>query len=131
MRNILGVRLTNISFISRLPGFERRFDEPSPSQEVRGFGPWFEGTFEALSLTFNMRFRPRYQLTASYTYARAADNLRCPDLSMGLSVCVPSDLAPERTFVAYGLVELPRSLKSAGFFARRAAFGSAGRRACP
>lgn len=91
IRNITGVRLTNISFIARLPGFERRFEEPSTSQEIRGFGPWFKGRFDALSLTFNTRFDRRISLAASYTYTRAIDNLRCPDLSIGLSVCVPSD----------------------------------------
>jgi hypothetical protein len=91
IRNIVGVRLTNISFVARLPGFERRFEEPSPSQEIRGFGPWFKGTFDALSFRFNTRFNRRFGLAASYTYTRATDNLRCPDLSTVLSVCVPSD----------------------------------------
>ena len=91
MRNIVGVRLTNISFIARLPGFERRFEQPSLLQEIRGYGPWFSGTFDALSLSFTTRFSRRFSFASSYTYTHAVDNLRCSDLTTGLSVCVPSD----------------------------------------
>lgn len=91
IRDIAGVRLTNIPLAARLPGNERRFDPPSPNQEIRGFGPWFSGTYNALSLTFNTRFSSRFSLAGNYTYTRAVDNLRCPNLTTGLSLCVPSD----------------------------------------
>jgi hypothetical protein len=91
IRDIAGVRLTNIAFDARLPGNDRHFEEPSPLQEIRGFGPWYKGTYDAVSLTFNMRRRQRLNLAGSYTFTRAVDNLRCPDLVTGLSLCVPSD----------------------------------------
>ncbi|HSK73266.1 MAG TPA: TonB-dependent receptor [Pyrinomonadaceae bacterium] len=91
IRNIAGVRLTNIAFDARLPGNDRHFEEPSPLQEIRGFGPWFKGTYDALSISFKMRRTRRFDLAGSYTFARATDNLRCPNLITGLSLCVPSD----------------------------------------
>jgi hypothetical protein len=91
IRNIAGVRLTNIAFDARLPGNDRNFEEPSPQQEIRGFGPWFKGTYDALSISFKMRRTQRLNLAGSYTFTRAIDNLRCPNLMTGLSLCVPSD----------------------------------------
>jgi outer membrane receptor protein involved in Fe transport len=91
IRDIAGVRLTNIAFDARLPGNDRHFEEPSPLQEIRGFGPWHKGTYDAVSFTFNMRRGQRLNLAGSYTFTRAVDNLRCPDLVTGLSLCVPSD----------------------------------------
>lgn len=91
IRNIAGVRLTNIAFDARLPGNDRSFEEPSPLQEIRGFGPWFDGTYDALNVTFKMRRTRWFNLSGSYTFAYAIDNLRCPNLITGLSLCVPSD----------------------------------------
>ena len=48
------------------------------------FGPFFEGKYDALILSFNKRFSRRYQFGASYTYAKATDN------SLGIG-SVPSD----------------------------------------
>lgn len=91
IRNIAGVRLTNIAFDARLPGNDRHFEEPSPQQEIRGFGPWFKGAYDAFSISFKMRRAQRLSLDGSYTFTRAIDNLRCPNLTTGLSLCVPSD----------------------------------------
>lgn len=91
IRDIAGVRLTNIAFDARLPGNDRHFEEPSPLQEIRGFGPWFKGAYDAVSIAFKMRRTRRLSLDGSYTFTRAIDNLRCPNLKTGLSLCVPSD----------------------------------------
>lgn len=91
IRDIAGVRLTNIAFDARIPGNERHFEDPSPLQEIRGFGPWYKGTYDALGISFRMRRSQKINLAGSYTFTRAVDNLRCPDLITGLSLCVPSD----------------------------------------
>lgn len=91
IRNIAGVRLTNIAFDARLPGNERHFEQPSPQQEIRGFGAWFKGTYDALSISFKMHRAQRLSLAGSYTFTRSIDNFRCPNLTTGLSLCVPSD----------------------------------------
>lgn len=91
IRNIAGMRLTNVPFDARLPGRERNFNPPSTQQEVRGFGSWFTGTYNAVSIGLSRRFSPRLTFEGSYTYAHAIDNTRCANLVTGLVLCAPSD----------------------------------------
>src|SRR5262249_24242014 len=74
IRNILGVRETNLAFISRVPGHARTFEQPFPTGEIQGFGPWYEGTYDGLTLAFNKRFSRRFIMGGSYTYAHQTDN---------------------------------------------------------
>ncbi|HEX6125693.1 MAG TPA: TonB-dependent receptor [Pyrinomonadaceae bacterium] len=70
IRNLLGIRLSNLAFISRVVG--RRLDPPGP--ELPTFGPFFEGQYDGLVVSLNKRLSNRYQLGASYTYSKATDN---------------------------------------------------------
>jgi hypothetical protein len=92
IRNLLGVRTSNLAFESRVLG--ARFLPPSTGAPIQTFGPFFEGKYDALILAFNRRFSRRYQFGANYTYAKATDN------SLGIS-SVPSDsfigIVPEVT----------------------------------
>jgi len=74
IRNILGVRQTNLAFISRLPGHERTFEEPNTVVGINGFGPWYEGKYHGLTLSFNKRFSQRFTLAGYYTFTDATDN---------------------------------------------------------
>jgi hypothetical protein len=76
MKNLLGVRLSNLSFASRVDGIGRSFDPPNEMGEISTYGPFFEGRYDALVVSFNKRLSHRYQLGASYTYAKATDNSR-------------------------------------------------------
>lgn len=97
MRNILGLRQVNLAFVSRLPGRNRTYD--APGTPVVGFGPYYEGKYDALVIGFNKRFSNRYFLGANYTYAKQTDNSRGVNLS-------PSDnfigIVPEVTETATG-----------------------------
>jgi hypothetical protein len=73
MRNLLGVRLSNLAFRSRVAGIGRSFDPPG-SPELPTFGPFFEGKYDGVVVSFNKRFSKRYLLGGSYTFARATDN---------------------------------------------------------
>jgi hypothetical protein len=70
MKNLLGIRLSNLAFISRVVG--RRLDPPGP--ELPTFGPFFEGKYDALVVSVNKRLSNRYQIGASYTWSNATDN---------------------------------------------------------
>lgn len=70
IRDILGVRTTNLAFRSRVTGLA--FDPPG-TQQI-GFGPYYEGKYDGLVLALNKRFSNHYQLGASYAYSRATDN---------------------------------------------------------
>ena len=72
IRNLLGMRSSNIAFESRVLG--RRFLPPFSQGPIRTFGPFYEGTYDALIIDFRKRFSRRFAFGASYTYADATDN---------------------------------------------------------
>ena len=78
IRNLLGLRTSNIAFESRVLG--RRFLPPFTQGPIRTFGPFYEGTYDAVIVDFRKRFSHRFALGASYTYADATDN------SLGIDV---------------------------------------------
>jgi len=73
-RNLLGVRLSNLAFRSRVAGIGRSFDPPNTTGEIRTFGPFFKGKYDALVVSLNKRLSKRYLLGANYTFAKATDN---------------------------------------------------------
>ena len=74
MKNLLGVRLSNLAFRSRVAGIGRSFDPPNTLGEIRTFGPFFEGNYDALIVNFTKRLSNRYMIGANYTFANATDN---------------------------------------------------------
>jgi hypothetical protein len=72
MNNLLGVRQTNIAFVSRAAS--RTFLEPFVAGPISTFGPWYEGEYDALIVNFNKRFSRRFALSANYAYAQETDN---------------------------------------------------------
>ncbi len=74
IRNLLGVRLSNLAFRSRVAGIGRSFDPPNTLGEIRTFGPFFEGEYDGLVLNLTKRLSRRFLLGANYTYAKATDN---------------------------------------------------------
>src|SRR5688500_5057777 len=97
IRNLLGVRTSNLAFESRVLG--NRFLPPSTGAPIQTFGPFFEGKYDALIFNFNKRFSRRFLLGANYTNAKATDN------SLGIG-SEPSDafigIVPEVTEPATG-----------------------------
>ena len=74
IHDLLGLRLSNLAFRSRVAGIGRSFDPPNPTGEIRTFGPFFKGRYDGLVIAFNKRLSNRYMLGANYTYAKATDN---------------------------------------------------------
>ena len=74
MRNLLGVRLSNLAFRSRVAGIGRSFDPPNTTGQIQTFGPFYEGKYDGLVLSLNKRLSNRYTFGMSYTYANATDN---------------------------------------------------------
>ena len=73
MVNLLGLRLSNLAFRARVAGIGRSFDPPG-SPELPTFGPFYEGHYDGLVVSFNKRLSRRYQFGGSYTWASATDN---------------------------------------------------------
>ena len=82
IQNLLGTRQTNLRYQSRVTG--RSFDEPFPGGPIATFGPFYEGKYDALVVSFTKRFSNRYFLGANYTWASSTDN------SLGING-LPSD----------------------------------------
>lgn len=74
IKNLLGVRLSNLAFRSRVAGIGRSFDAPNTTGQIQTFGPFFEGKYDGLVINFTKRFSNRYLLGANYTRAKATDN---------------------------------------------------------
>ena len=82
IRDLLGVRKSNLAFQSRVSG--RTFLPPFTAGEIQTFGPFYKGTYDGLIFNFNKRFSRRFVLGTNYTFAHATDN------SLGINVN-PSD----------------------------------------
>jgi len=74
IRDLLGVRQSNLAFRSRVAGIGRTFDPPNTVGEVRTFGPFMEGKYDGLVISVNKRFAKHYLFGANYTFAKATDN---------------------------------------------------------
>ena len=72
IRDLLGVRESNIDFAARVLG--RRYLPPFPTGAISTFGPWYKGTYDAMIINFNKRFSRRFQVGANYQFAHATDN---------------------------------------------------------
>jgi hypothetical protein len=75
IRNILGVRLTNLAFAARLPGDTGEIIPGTGDQPISSYGPWYSGYYRALVVGLRKRMTGRFTLEANYTYAHAIDNL--------------------------------------------------------
>jgi hypothetical protein len=108
IRNLLGVRLSNLAFESRVVG--RTFLPPFTQGQISTFGPFFAGTYDALIVNFNKRFSRRFLLGANYTFAHATDN------SLGIQ-SRPSDnfigIVPEVTEPVTGTTNIGSSFTAA------------------
>jgi len=74
IRNILGVRVTNLAFGARL-GIIGAPVPGTGDQLINSYGPWFSGRYDALVVGFRKTMSGRFTLEANYTYANAVDNL--------------------------------------------------------
>lgn len=73
MKNLLGVREANISFASRASS--RQFLPPFTAGPIQTFGPWYEGTYDGLVVSFTRRFARRFTLSGNYAFANETDNV--------------------------------------------------------
>ncbi len=72
IKNLLGLRETNISFASRASS--RQFLPPFTAGPIRTFGPWYSGKYDGLIVSFTRRFARRFTLSGNYAFADETDN---------------------------------------------------------
>jgi TonB-dependent receptor-like protein len=76
IKNVLGVRQTNLAFASRIHN-----DSTVPF--VNGFGPWYSGVYDAGILSFEKRFSKRFTVGGSYSYVSENDDALNSNLATG------------------------------------------------
>jgi hypothetical protein len=81
IRNILGVRLTNLAFQARLPGLAGETLANTGDQPISTYGPWYSGNYSAMILGVRKQMTGRIMFDVNYTYAHAIDNLLSSSLS--------------------------------------------------
>ena len=74
IRNMLGVRTTNLAFEARLPGHTGQLQPGTGSRPILSYGPWYDGRYDGISVGIRKRMSRRFTLEASYTWADAVDN---------------------------------------------------------
>jgi len=84
IHNILGIRQTNLAFDARVNGSTAVFEN--------GYGPWYEGVYDAGILAFDKRLSHRFTIGGSYTWAGENDDALCSNFNTGITgTCYPTD----------------------------------------
>lgn len=100
--DILGVRDTNLAFEARIPSHTGE-TVPAGSPLTFGYGPWFHGTYDAVTLHIRKRMTSRFTLDASYTWTHEIDDALHSsldsDLQTGLGAAFADSSGPTDSFV--------------------------------
>ena len=72
INHILGVRNTNLAFEARIPGHTNETSDGKPI--TFGYGPWYAGTYDAITLGIRKRMSKRFTLAANYTWTHEIDD---------------------------------------------------------
>jgi outer membrane receptor protein involved in Fe transport len=103
IEHILGVRDTNLAFEARIPGHAGERVPGTGSRLIFGYGPWYQGTYDALTIGFRKRLSKRFTLDANYTGTHEIDNVLnsnfISDLQTGLGAGFAASNGPTDSFV--------------------------------
>lgn len=74
IRDMLGVRTSNLAFEARMPGRSGQLQPGTGTRPIFSYGPWYQGRYDAVSIAARKRLSKRFTLEASHTWANAVDN---------------------------------------------------------
>jgi hypothetical protein len=74
IRDMLGVRTTNLAFDARMPGLTGKLQPGTGSRPILSYGPWYEGRYDALSVGIRKHMGKRFTAEAHYSWTNAVDN---------------------------------------------------------
>ncbi|HBB86532.1 MAG TPA: hypothetical protein DC047_02825 [Blastocatellia bacterium] len=74
IRDMLGVRVSNLAFEARLPGHRGELQPGTGNKSILSYGPWYEGRYDAVSIGIHKRLSKQFMFESFYTWARATDN---------------------------------------------------------
>jgi hypothetical protein len=87
MRDILGVRTTNLAFEARINN-DRLLTPGTGTVPIAGFGPWYGGMYDGLVFSLRKNMTNHFALEGSYTWTHAWDDVRA---YTGAGTAPPSD----------------------------------------
>jgi hypothetical protein len=101
--HIAGVRDTNLAFEARIPGHSGELVPGTGPRLIFGYGPWYHGTYDAMTTGFRKRMGKRFSLDANYTWTHETDNALnsnfISDLQTGLGAGFAASNGPTDSFV--------------------------------
>jgi hypothetical protein len=74
IRNMLGVRTTNLAFEARVPGRAGQLKPGTGTRPIHSYGPWYEGRYDGITVGLRKRMSGNFSMEAFYTWADARDN---------------------------------------------------------
>lgn len=74
MRDILGVRQTNLAFDARIKN-NRKLTTGPGTNPIEGFGPWYGGIYDGVVFSLRKTMSQHFALEASYTWTNAWDDV--------------------------------------------------------
>jgi hypothetical protein len=74
IRNILGVRTTNLAFAARLPGHTGELQPGTGNRPILSYGPWFSGRYDSIGIGLRRRMVKRFATDVFYSWTNAVDN---------------------------------------------------------
>lgn len=74
MRNMLGVRTTNLAFEARLPNRIGQLQPNTGLLPSYSYGPWYQGRYDGVNLGIRQRVNRNFNVEVFYTWADAKDN---------------------------------------------------------
>jgi hypothetical protein len=75
------VRLTNLAFEARLPGFTGETLTGTGDQSISTYGPWYSGNYNAVIVGLRKQMSSWFTFDVNYTNAHAIDNLLSSSLN--------------------------------------------------
>jgi outer membrane receptor protein involved in Fe transport len=74
IRNMLGIRTTNLAFEARIPGHIGELQPGTGDRPIESYGPWYQGRYDAIIIGIRKRMGKRFAMDAFYTWTNAVDN---------------------------------------------------------
>lgn len=74
IRDMLGVRTSNLAFEARLPGHAGQLQSGTGNLPILSYGSWYQGTYDGISIGIRKRLSQRFTLETFYTRVNAVDN---------------------------------------------------------
>lgn len=103
IRNMLGVRTTNLAFEARMPGHTGELQPGTGSRPILSYGAWYQGRYDAVSIGVHKRMSKHFDVDAFYTWTNAIDNALqssfVSEVQTGLGAGVLGAKGPTDSFV--------------------------------